>query len=147
MTDKCTTAVNPEILSFITNNKIATVCGAIDNKPHCFNCFYSVLEDEACIVFKSSGTTKHIQVFSRNKDVAGTIISSEVTLTKIEGIQFEGVIVEKESIGFKATRSYYARFPFAVTVPGKIWVLELHAIKYTNTTNGIRRKEEWERKQ
>jgi uncharacterized protein len=145
MVDKCATAINTEIIDFITNNKIATVCGAEDNKPHCFNCFYAVLKDEGCIVFKSSGTTKHMQIFSANNIVAGTIIASEISLSKIEGIQFEGVVNEKDDIGFRATKSYYARFPFALTVPGRIWVIELSTIKYTNTTNGIKHKAEWAR--
>ncbi len=145
MLHKTPVLINKEILEFIANNKIATVCGATNNMPHCFNCFYSVLENEACIIFKSSGTTKHMQVFAENNNVAGTVTSSEISLAKIEGIQFEGIITEKDSVGLKAARSYYSRFPFSVAVPGRIWVIELHTIKYTNTTNGIRRKLEWQR--
>ena len=145
MVDKCSIAINKKILEFISLNKTATVCCAEDNKPHCFNCFYAVMENEGCIVFKSSEGSKHMQILSENKLVAGTIISSELSLAKIEGVQFEGSVVEKEYLKMKAVKSYYLRYPFAVAVPGNIWVIELDAIKYTNTTNGIKHKEDWER--
>ena len=145
MSDKCSTVLNTEILELITSNKIATVCCSANNKPYCFNIFYSVLEEETCIVFKSAESTTHIKILSENNQIAGTIIPSDISMTKIQGIQFEGLLVEKDNVGFKAAKSYYLRFPFAVTVPGRIWVLELHTIKYTNTTNGVKHKGSWKR--
>ena len=145
MTDKSSTTINKRILDFISANKIATVCCSAENKPHCFNCFYSFLEEEGCIIFKSSEGAKHIKMLAENNLVAGTIISSEISMTKIEGVQFDGVIVEKNNMILKATKSYYLRYPFAIAVPGKIWVIELRTLKYTNTTNGIKHKENWEK--
>jgi uncharacterized protein len=142
----CSTTMSKEILDFIANNKIASVCCVEDNTPHCFNCFYSLLEDDNCIVFKSSPGSKHIRMLTENNLVAGTVISSEITITKVEGIQFEGEVTENATLGFKAAKSYYLRFPFAIAVPGKIWVLELNAVKYTSTTNGIKHKADWTRK-
>jgi len=145
MTETITKKITNGILQFISSNNIASVCCSDENKPHCFNCFYSVLEEEGCIVFKSSEDTKHIKILTKNNLIAGTIIAPDISLTKIEGIQFEGVNLEKNNIAFKAAKSYYLRYPFAITVPGKLWILELHSIKYTNTTNGIKNKLEWER--
>jgi uncharacterized protein YhbP (UPF0306 family) len=142
---KTVTEINSEILDFISANKVATVCGCSDNVPHCFSCFYAILEEDGCLVFKSSGTTRHMQIFSENNMVAGTIVAAEISKTKIEGVQFEGMVAEKDELNFKATKAYYLRFPFAVTVPGRIWVIRLNNIKYTNTTNGIKRKAEWTR--
>jgi len=142
---KCSTAINTEILDFINTNNVATVCCSENHIPHCFNCFYSVLEEEGCIAFKSSDTTKHIRILSENNRVAGTILSSEISLTKNQGVQFQGVVVEKNNIALKATKSYYLRYPFAVTVPGKLWIIELHTIKYSNTVNGLKSKQEWKR--
>ena len=143
MTGTCSPPVNREIIHFVGDNKIASICCVSDNKPHCFTCFYSVLPEDNCLVFKSSESSTHMQILSGNNEVAGTIISSEISMLKIQGIQFEGVVTNKDAIGIKATKSYYTRYPFAVTVPGRIWVLELHSIKYTNTTNGIKHKTEW----
>ena len=134
-----------EILEVIKANNIATVCCCEDNKPHCFSCFYTYMEDEACIIFKSSDSSRHMQILSENNMVAGTIIPSENSMTKVIGLQFEGLMVDKDAIGSRATRVYYTRYPFAVAVPGRIWVLQLKSIKYTNTTNGIKHKLEWVR--
>ena len=145
MISTSTNQIDKEILEFIATNKIASVCCAANNIPHCFNCFYSVLPTDNCLVFKSSPDSRHIKMIGENNVVAGTIISSEISLAKVQGIQFEGVVVAKGAIGMGATQSYYLRYPFAIAVPGVIWVLELHTLKYTNTTNGIKHKAEWER--
>ena len=137
-------AIDKEIVDFIGNNNIATVCCVVNNMPHCFNCFYSVLEGEPYIIFKSSEGSKHMQILTENNQVAGTIISSEISLSKVQGMQFDGVIVDKDSSKLKAAKSYYLRYPFAVAMAGKLQILEFHSIKYTNTTNGIKRKKEWE---
>ncbi len=132
-------------MEFIANNKFATVCCTAGNKPYCFSIFYAVLEEEGCIVFKSSENTTHMQIIAENNQVAGTIISSEISMSKIEGIQFQGTIENKDTIGLKAAKAYYLRYPFAMAVPGSLWVLELNSVKYTNTTNGIKHKKAWER--
>ena len=137
--------ISKEILAFIVNNKFGSVCCTSGNKPHCFSCFYAVLEEEGCLVFKSSENSTHMQMIAENNLVAGTIISSEISMSKIEGIQFEGIIENKDSLGIRAAKAYYLRYPFAVAVPGRLWILELNTIKYTNTTNGIKHKKTWER--
>ena len=140
-----TATISKEILEFIVNNKFGSVCCTSGNKPHCFSCFYAVLEEDGCLVFKSSENSTHIQIIAGNNQVAGTIISSEISMSKIEGIQFEGTIINKDTTTLQAAKAYYLRYPFAVAVPGRLWVLRLNAIKYTNTTNGIKHKKTWER--
>jgi len=142
---KVSTEISKDILDFIAQNKVASVCCSEDNRPYCFNCFYSVLEDEGCIVFKSSIESNHVKILATNNMVAGTVIASDISSTKVEGIQFKGLNIDKDPIAMKAAKSYYKRYPFAVAMPGRLWVLEIHSIKYTNTTNGIKRKLEWER--
>ena len=143
--ETCAITIDKKILDFIMHNNIASVCCTADNVPYCFNCFYSVLKDEMCIVFKSSVETKHVQILADNKLVAGTIIDSDINLTKIVGAQFAGVHIENDTAITKATKSYYLRYPFAIAMPGKLWVLELNTIKYTSTINGVKRKLEWSR--
>ena len=143
--DKYSVAVDTEILDFIAHNNIASVCCSADNVPYCFNCFYSVLKDELCIVFKSSADTKHVQILADNHLVAGTVIDSDISLARVVGIQFEGVNIEDDRKAMKAAKSYYLRYPFAIAMPGRLWVLELNAIKYTSTINGLKHKLEWSR--
>lgn len=137
--------IHKDIAHFLATNKIATVCCSAENKPYCFNCFYALLEDEGNLVFKSSQSSRHISIISENSSVAGTIVASEITMAKIEGIQFEGAVIDMGVVNLRASKAYYLRYPFAVTVPGRLWVLELRSVRYTNTTNGIKRKLDWER--
>ena len=145
MVEKCSVVITPDILEFVAHNKIASVCCCEDNKPHCFNCFYSVLEDEGCIVYKSSEDTVHMRILTGHNKVAGTIIDSDISLARIVGMQFEGIRSEDEHLLARAAKSYYLRYPLAIAMPGKLWVLEMHGIKYTSTINGIKRKMEWHR--
>lgn len=135
--------IDPEILEFIKTNKVASICCSTENKPYCFSCFYSFLEAEQSIIFKSMLDTRHIAIATENNAVAGTVISQEISMTKVTGIQFEGILIENDNVGGKASRCYYLRYPFAMAVPGKLWVVELHSIKYTNTINGVKHKKEW----
>ena len=137
--------MDKEIIEFIATNKVAAVCGAENNKPHCFNCFYAYMEEENCIVFKSSESTKHMNILSKNNVVAGTIHSPDISIAKVQGIQFDGIIVSKNNNLFEAAKTYYARYPFALAVPGTLWIIRLNTIKYTNTVNGINNKLKWER--
>ena len=137
--------ISSEITEFINSNKTATVCCTDGSKPYCFSIFYSVLADEGCLVFKSAENTTHMQILAGNNLVAGTVIASEISMAKVEGIQFEGQIIDTNTKGNKAARSYYLRYPFAVAMPGNIWVIEINSIKYTRTTNGIPHKKKWHR--
>ena len=145
MIEKCSVAITPDILDFITHNNVASVCCCADNSPHCFNCFYAVLDDDGCIVFKSSADTMHMKILAENSLVAGTIVASDISMTKVVGAQFEGINIDGDKMGLKAAKAYYSRYPFAIAMPGKLWILELHSLKYTSTINGIKRKLEWRR--
>ena len=138
------TAISAEIMEFIKGNRIATLCCCEADKPYCFNCFYSVPNEEGTLIFKSSESTRHMQIISTNNSVAGTIIASDISMNRIEGLQFEGRITDSAQ-GLKGSATYYSRYPFAVTVPGRLWTLEIDAIKYTKTVNGISTKKAWAR--
>ena len=137
--------MDKEIVDFINECKVATVCGALEDKPYCFNCYYSFMEQDGLLVYKSSFGTKHEKMLELNANVAGTIIPEQIDLATLRGIQFEGLLM-KESIDItmKASSSYYLRFPFAMAVPGKIYIIELKKIKFTDNSKGFGYKQHWE---
>jgi uncharacterized protein YhbP (UPF0306 family) len=139
--------IEREVLNLINKAKIGTVCCCENNVPYCFNIFYSFLEREACLVFKSSEDTRHAQIMQRNNRVAGTVVPEKTGLANSSGIQFEGVILTDKELSMKASLSYYSRFPFAGVVKGSLWIVELRVIKYTSTVNGMRNKINWTRNQ
>lgn len=138
--------IDNEILKFIQEQKVATVCCVEDNKPYCFNCYYSFMENEAFLIYKSSFGTKHEELLEKNNNVAGAIIPEQIEVAVIRGIQFQGVLLKDNmELTMKASASYYLRFPFAMAVPGKLYILEIHTMKFTDNTRGFGHKQEWKK--
>jgi uncharacterized protein len=138
--------MDKEILEFINQNKVATVACVSEGAPYCFNCYYSFLETEACLVYKSSFGTRHEELLKKNNLVAGTIIPEQVEVAVIKGIQFQGVLLgDSLERGIKASASYYLKFPFAMAVPGKLYVIEMQEVKFTDNTRGFGFKQQWKK--
>ena len=135
-----------EIVQFINENKVATVCCAADNVPYCFNCYYSFIEQDGLLVYKSSFGTKHEELLKKNRVVGGTIIPEAIEVAVIKGIQYEGILADDSiEVTMKASASYYLKFPFAMTVPGKLYAIELLNIKFTDNTRGFGFKQHWKK--
>lgn len=133
-----------EIADFITECKVATVCCVDDGVPYCFNCYYAFIEHDGLLVYKSSLGTRHEEMLKKNKIVAGTIIPEQIELATIRGIQYEGVLLDDDfQLNLKASSAYYMRFPFAMAVPGKLYVLSLASIKFTDNSKGFGYKKLW----
>jgi uncharacterized protein YhbP (UPF0306 family) len=138
--------MDKEIVDFINESKVATVCCTEDEKPYCFNCYYAFIEQECLLIYKSSYNTRHEKILESNQSVAGTIIPEQIDLTTLKGIQFEGTLLKESfDIAMKAAAVYYLRFPFAMAVPGKVYIIELKRIKLTDNSRGFGYKQHWER--
>lgn len=138
--------MDQEIKDFINECKVATICGTEDQQPYCFNGYYSFLEQDAYLVYKSSYNTKHEKILEQNPLVAGTIIPENIDLTTLRGIQFEGELIrETIDVTMKASSAYYLKFPFAMAVPGKLYVIALKKIKFTDNAKGFGYKNHWEK--
>lgn len=133
-----------EIMDFISEHHVASVACCEENIPYCFNCFYSFIKEGALLVYKSSFNTRHEQILEKHKNVAGTIVPEQVEVATIKGVQFQGVLLNDGiELAMKASASYYSRFPFAMAVPGKIQVIELQHVKFTDNTRGFGFKQHW----
>jgi uncharacterized protein YhbP (UPF0306 family) len=133
------------IIEFINNGKVASICFSYgNNEPYCITCFYSFCEKEKILIFKSSKGTKH-DAFIIHKDfAAGTIISNQIDITKLRGLQFTGILLtEKELINLNLQNTYYKTNPMARLMPGYLWGVELNFIKFTDNTLGFGKKEIW----
>lgn len=138
--------IDKEISAFIAEQKVATVACVEDGQPYCFNCYYSFLEQEGILVYKSSFNTRHESILKKNPIVAGAIIPEQIEVATIRGIQFEGVLLDESlDLTMKASAAYYLRFPYAMAVPGKLYALQLNTIKFTDNTRGFGFKQHWKR--
>jgi uncharacterized protein YhbP (UPF0306 family) len=135
-----------EMLEFIGSTKVATICCVAANAPHCFNCYFSFIAADGYLVFKSSSGTRHEEILRQNAVVAGTIIPEHIELATIRGIQFEGVMLpENMLLTVKASSSYYLAFPFALAVPGNLYIVQINSLKFTDNTKGFGYKSHWAR--
>jgi len=140
--------IDPEIAEFIEALKVATVCTSKDDLPYCFNCYYAFSASDGYLIYKSSFGTRHEKMLGENPNAAGTIIPEQIEVSTIRGIQFEGVLLaDNFDLNVKAASLYYLKFPFAVAVPGKLYVIRLDRLKFTDNTRGFGFKQVWERQQ
>ncbi len=135
-----------KIIEFIKKHHVLTLATALGGKPWCANCFYAYLEEENSLVFTSDEETRHIQEAAKNPEVAGSIVLETEIIGKIQGIQFEGLMLnltEKTIGAYK--RCYLKRFPYAVISNSPIWAIELTLIKFTDNRLGFGKKLIWKK--
>ena len=140
--------IDQEIIDFISDNHVATICCTENNTPWCFNCLYSILDTDGYLVFKSSLNTRHGILLENNNKIAGSILPDLFDASAIQGIQFEGVVIEDgESAISGAATAYYSKYPMAMPMPGKLWIIELKTLKFTDNTQGFGYKNSWKKQQ
>ena len=134
------------IVDFINEHHVLTLATCFEEEPYCANCFYTYLEDDNSLVFTSDYSTKHIKNVSHNIFVAGTIVLETKIITKIQGVQFQGIISEpKEDMLEKARKAYVNRFPIALLMDTNLWVVDLTFLKFTDNRLGFGKKLIWEK--
>ena len=123
-----------------------TLATCRDNRSWCCQCFYVYVENLCGLVFTSDTATRHIAEALQQPYVAGSIVLETSVVGKIQGIQFEGKLLEADGELLREIKiAYMKRFPFALMMDTKLWFLELHTIKMTDNRLGFGKKLHWER--
>ncbi len=137
--------MDEKIQSFLDGQKNLSFCTAVDNAPHCANCFYTYLSEGDFLIFKSDKNTKHIVNALSNNKVAGTILPDVDQIGTLRGIQFIGkfTVLEDELLVL-AKKKYYSKYPFALAMGGELWAIQLQHVKMTDNTLGFGKKRIWE---
>lgn len=132
------------IWSFLSNQTVLNIATSINDVPYCASCFYVFDEKNKLLAFKSKKDSRHIKEVLQQKNVAGTVLPDKLKLGTVKGIQFQGKLIfpnEKTSSAIKGI--YYSKFPYAMAVPGDIWIIELSFIKLTDNQLGFGKKLVW----
>lgn len=138
--------MDERIISFIQAQTNMTIAVYENNIPYCANCFYALSEKENLLIFKSKPETNHIQMALKNKNVAGTIVPDSLNKTRIQGIQFSGIFFIPEGKDRSSANDiYYGKYPFAISISGEIWAIEIQSIKFTDNKFGFGKRLIWER--
>ncbi|MDP4207591.1 MAG: pyridoxamine 5'-phosphate oxidase family protein [Bacteroidota bacterium] len=136
------------IIEFIRKHHVLTLATSLNGQPWCANCFYAYLDDENVLIFTSDDETRHISEAVANPKVAGSIVLETEVIGKIQGAQFEGILIRPENEAFgKYKLRYLKRFPYAVINNSPLWVLELTHIKFTDNRLGFGKKLFWKKEE
>lgn len=129
------------IIRFIKKHHLLTLCTTDGTVPWAASCFYIYCEKNNTLVFASDADTRHIKNALQQHLVAGTIAPETFIIKRIRGIQFSGVLSEVTEENLR--KKYVKRFPVALFIPFKMWMITLHYIKMTDNSLGFGKKIIW----
>ena len=138
--------MDERIIKFLRRHHVMTLATCHDNHPWCCQCFYAYVERLCGLVFTSDIITRHIAEALKQPYVAGSIVLETSIVGKLQGIQFEGKLIEADGELLKEIKTaYMKRFPFALLMDTKLWFLELQTMKMTDNRLGFGKKLYWRR--
>ena len=137
------------IIDFLHRHHVMTLATCCDNRPWCCQCFYAYVQNLCGLAFTSDKATRHITEALQQPCIAGSIVLETSLVGKIQGIQFEGILVEADGALLKEIKTaYMKRFHFALLMDTKLldtklWFLELTKMKMTDNRLGFGKKLYW----
>ncbi len=139
--------MNEHITKFIQKQHVANIC-CVDEKgqPYCFSCFYAIDQKNGVMHFKTSPSSNHAVMMTKNGEIAGTILPDKLNMLAVQGLQFNGnVITSDDPLTKNASGIYYKKYPFALAMSGEIWSIKFTNMKMTDNTKGFGKKLTWDR--
>ena len=138
--------IDKRIIDFIKAHHLLSLATTKDNIPYCANCFYVYDEKKNWLIFSSDSKTKHAQDFIANPNVAGSIALETKEVSKIQGVQLLGTILELKDEELKiAKKQYLKAFPYARLMNLQLWTMQLTFIKMTHNKLGFGKKLVWKK--
>ena len=136
--------IDSRIAKFLKKHHVLTIATMADNETWCANCFYVYLPEENVFVFTTGYDTRHGREFLKNNRVAGSVVLETNIVGKIRGIQFQGYVSEPEDdLSQKVRNAYLKRFPVAMLIGTRLWIVRLSYIKMTDNRLGFGKKLIW----
>ena len=134
------------MVKFLRRHHVMTLATCRNHLPWCCQCFYVYVERLCGLTFTSEITTRHIAEAMEQPFIAGSIVLETMVVGKLQGIQFEGEIVEVDGELLKEIKTaYIKRFPVAMLMDTKLWFLKLTTMKMTDNRLGFGKKLYWKR--
>ncbi|WP_281951908.1 pyridoxamine 5'-phosphate oxidase family protein [Nitrosophilus kaiyonis] len=130
--------MNTKLEKFLESQHIMTICTSSENIPYCATCFYVYDKKRDILIFASDEDTLHIKLLKKNIYASGTIFLDTKKVSKIEGVQFQGSLLE--DIDKESQKIYFEKFPFTKAINPKLWGIKIKFLKYTNNSFGFGKK-------
>lgn len=135
-----------KMIAYIKSNSVLTLCVSNNGVPWAANCFYAFDDSSMELFILTKHDTRHGREMALDRRVVGTISSQQVSVAKIRGIQYEGVVRLAEGEEEAAARKKYNnKFKIAKLYTSPTWVISLNYVKYTDNSFGIGKKFHWRR--
>nr|WP_321980328.1 pyridoxamine 5'-phosphate oxidase family protein [uncultured Cohaesibacter sp.] len=137
-----------KIWLFIKNNHVSSISTLNSASLWAANLFYVFDSDGFCLFVMSDHSTRHVQEWTANDRVAGTISGQESNVSKLRGVQFTGTVkLLKGEEKKRAFRCYTRSFPIALAHSSPLWGISLDYVKFTDNTLGFGKKLTWTRQE
>lgn len=138
--------IDERVTRFFRKHHVLTIATAVNDEPWCANCFYVYIGDDKSLVFTTDADTRHGREFLSNRLVAGSVVLETPVIGKIRGIQFQGIVSEPEGEEMaRVKKAYLKRFPVAMLMKTRLWVVSLTYIKMTDNRLGFGKKIIWKK--
>ena len=138
--------VDQQIIDFINEHHLLTLATSKGNTPYCCNVFYVYDLANNQLIFSTETKTKHAQDFIFNTNVAGSIALETKEVSKIQGVQLLGTILELKGERLKIAKEQYIKaFSYAKNMDLHLWAMPLSFIKMTHNKLGFGKKLIWEK--
>ncbi|WP_207421892.1 pyridoxamine 5'-phosphate oxidase family protein [Desertivirga brevis] len=142
------TGIDERIVSFLKSQTAVSICTCLDNVPYSCICFYAYSTEFNTLAFKSGENTLHIRQALSNPLVSGSVLPDKLEKTRVRGLQLLGRFFKPEGeILSSLQRTYYKKYPIALTMKGDLWAIELSNIKLTDNTLGFGKKIIWKKEE
>ena len=136
--------MDKRIVQFIKEHHVLTLATTSNNLAYCCNVYYVYNEKKNFLVFSSDLSTRHVQEFIHNPNVAGAIHLETKAIEKIQGVQLLGTISELNGQELDTSKKLYVdTFPYAEMMELHLWKMQLNFIKMTNNQIGFGKKLIW----
>lgn len=130
-----------KIDTFLQEHHVLSLATFSDDELSSCNLFYAFDKDKNSFVVASSDDTTHIQNILKNPSIAGTVVLETKTVGKIQGVQFRGEFLESDEKELKSL--YFKKFPYALAMNPKLWIIKINYFKMTDNRLGFGKKIIW----
>ena len=138
--------VDQQIVHFLNEHHLLTLATSQNNKPYCCNLFYVYDQLSNQLIFSTETKTKHAQEFICNTNVAGSIALETKEVSKIQGVQLLGTILELKGEHLRSAKEQYIKaFSYAANMDIHLWAMPLNFIKMTHNKLGFGKKLIWKK--
>jgi len=138
--------IDQQIIHFLNEHHLLTLATSQNNKPYCCNLFYVYDQVSNQLIFSTETKTKHAQDFITNTNVAGSIALETKEVSKIQGVQLLGTVLELKGERLKIAKTQYIKaFSYAANMDIHLWAMSLNFIKMTHNKLGFGKKLIWEK--